>query len=158
MVSLFQIIALGKEHDRSGFNCGVTSLDRYLKEQAAQDMRRRFTICYVALTEIKRVAGYYTLSSADLPLNDLPEEMARKLPRYPNVPAVLLGRLAVDQEFQEQGLGPALLADAIKRTKRSEIASYGLLVDAKDEKAKSFYQHHSFVPLPDSPLKLFLPL
>jgi ribosomal protein S18 acetylase RimI-like enzyme len=154
----FQITALEKEHDRSGFNCGGASLDRYLKEQAAQDMRRRFAICYVALTETKRVAGYYTLSSADLSLNDLPEEMARKLPRYPNVPAVLLGRLAVDREFQGQRLGPALLVDAIKRTKRSEIASFGLLVDALDERAKSFYQHHGFVPLPDSPLKLFLPL
>jgi ribosomal protein S18 acetylase RimI-like enzyme len=158
VASPFQIIALDKEQDRSGFYCGAASLDRYLKEQAAQDMRRRFAICYVALTETKRVAGYYTLSSADLPLNDLPEEIARKLPRYPNVPAVLVGRLAVDQEFQGQRLGPALLVDAIKRTKRSEIASFGLLVDAIDEKAKNFYQHHGFVPLPDSPLKLFLPL
>ena len=158
MAFLFQITALGKEHDRSGFNCGVASLDRYLKEQAAQDMRRRFAACYVALTETKLVAGYYTLSSADLPLNDLPEEMIRKLPRYPNVPAVLLGRLAVDMDFKKQGLGGVLLVDAIHRTRRSEIASYGLLVDAKDESAKSFYQKHSFVPLPESPLKLFLPL
>jgi GNAT superfamily N-acetyltransferase len=155
---LFQITALGKEHDRSGFNCGVSLLDRYLKEQATQDVRRRFAACYVALAEVNRVVGYYTISSADLSFEDLPEEMARKLPRYPNVPAVLLGRLAVDQKFQKQGLGPALLADAIKKTKRSEIASYGLLVNAKDEIAKSFYQHHSFISLPDSPLKLFLPL
>lgn len=133
-------------------------MDRYLKEQATQDVRRRFAACYVALSAVNRVVGYYTLSSADLSLGDLPEEMTRKLPRYPNVPAVLLGRLAVDQEFQGQGLGPTLLADAIKRIKRSEIASYGLLVSAKDEKAKSFYQHHSFIPLPDAPLKLFLPL
>jgi GNAT superfamily N-acetyltransferase len=155
---LFQITALGKEHDRSGFNCGVASLDRYLKEQAAQDTRRRFASCYVALTETKRVAGYYTLSSADLPLIDLPEDMARKLPRYPNVPSVLLGRLAVDQDFKKQGLGGVLLADAVQRVRRSEIASFGLLVDAKDESAKYFYQNHSFVPLPESPHKLFLPL
>ena len=158
MAFLFQITALNKEHDRSGFNCGAASLDRYLKERAAQDMRRRFAACYVALTEAKRVVGYYTLSSADLPLSELPEEMARKLPRYPNVPAVLLGRLAVVQDYQGQGLGGILLVDAIHRTRRSEIASYGLLVDAKDESAKSFYQNHSFVPLPESPLKLFLPL
>jgi len=121
-------------------------------------MRRHFATCYVALTEAMRVAGYYTLSSADLPLNDLPEEMARKLPRYPNVPAVLLGRLAVDQDFKNQGLGGVLLADAIHRAKRSEIAAFGLLVDAKDESAKSFYRNHSFTPLPESPQKLFFPL
>jgi ribosomal protein S18 acetylase RimI-like enzyme len=156
---LFQITALDKErHDRSGFRCGAASLDIYLKERAAQDMRRRFAACYVALTEAQRVIGYYTLSSADLPLRDLPEEMARKLPRYPNVPAALLGRLAVDQDFQRRGLGGVLLVDAIQRTKRSEIASYGLLVDAKDESAKSFYRNHGFVSLPESPQKLFLPL
>lgn len=158
MVSPLQIITLVKEHDRSGFNCGVASLDRYLKEQATQDMRRRFAVCYVALAKEARVIGYYTLSSADLSMNDLPVEMVKKLPRYPNVPAVLLGRLAVDQDFQKQGLGGILLADAIHRTKRSEVASYGILVDAKSESAKSFYQNHCFMPLPESPLKLFLPL
>jgi predicted GNAT family N-acyltransferase len=91
-------------------------------------------------------------------LTDLPEELFRKLPRYPNVPAVLLGRLAVDKDFKKQWLGGVLLADAIRRVTRSEIASFGLLVDVKDESAKSFYQRHGFVSLPDSPMKLFLPM
>lgn len=84
--------------------------------------------------------------------------MRKKLPRYPSVPAVRMGRLAVDQRFKGQGLGGALLADALDRAVNAEIAAYALLVDAKDEPAACFYRHHGFITLPDSPLALFLPL
>jgi ribosomal protein S18 acetylase RimI-like enzyme len=116
------------------------------------------TTCFVALTGGQRVAGYYTLSSASLVLADLPDGASKKLPRYPTVPAVRMGRLAVDQDFHGQGLGSALLADALNRAARSEIAAYALIVDAKDESAAAFYRHHGFIALPNSPSILFLPL
>ena len=116
------------------------------------------TACFVALAGEQRIAGYYTLASTSLRLTDLPASMGKKLPRYPTVPAIRMGRLAVDQAFQGQGLGGALLADALHRAARSEIAAYALTVDAKDLAAADFYRHHGFIALPDSPLTLFVPL
>lgn len=154
----FHIAPLGAAHDRTTFNSGSVALDRYLREQITQDIRRRVTACFVALDASNRIAGYYTLASASLLLSDLPTRIGKKLPRYPTVPAVRMGRFAVDQAFQGQGLGGALLADALDRAARSEVAAYALMVDAKDEAAASFYRHHGFVTLPDAPLVLFLPL
>lgn len=144
-------------HDRSLFRSGSEPLDTYLREQATQDMRRRVAACFVALEEKYRIVGYYTLASASVPLTSLPPENRKKLPRYPAVPAVRMGRFAVDRDFQGRGLGAALLADALGRTMRAEIASYALLVDAKNDEAAAFYRHHGFIPLPDTPLMLFLP-
>ena len=112
----------------------------------------------MALTPEQRIAGYYTLASASILLADLPAATTKKLPRYPSVPAVRMGRLAVHRSFQGQGLGGALLADALDRAARSEIAAFSLVVEAKDELAAAFYRHHGFIALPDSPLTLFLPL
>lgn len=154
----FQLVRLDSAHDRTLFNSSSEALNRYLREQVSQDVRRRVAACFVALADEKRIAGYYTLASASLLLADLPPHIGKKLPRYPTVPAVRMGRLAVDQGFKGQGLGGALLADALERAARSEIAAYALVVDAKDEAASNFYQHHGFIPLPDSPLTLFLPL
>ena len=145
-------------HDRAAFDSGSAQLDRYFREHVTQDVRRRVAVCFVALTDERRIAGFYTLASASFLLADLPASLGKKLPRYPTVPAVRLGRLAVDQMFKGQGLGGALLADALDRAARSEIAAYALLVDAKDESAAAFYRHHGFIPLPDTPLTLFLPL
>ena len=114
--------------------------------------------CLVALSDSQRIAGYYILASASLLLVDLPASTGKKLPRYPTVPVVRMGRLAVDQAFKGQGLGGALLADAIDRTARSEFAAFALMVDAKDEAAAAFYRHHGFIALPSSPLIPFLPL
>ena len=127
----FRVVALGVGHDRAAFHSGSLPLDRYLKEQVTQDMRRRMAACFVALTDEQRVVGFYTLASASLLLNGLPPHMIKKLPRYPTVPAVRLGRLAVDFSFKGQGLGGALLADALDRAVQSEIAAYALLVDAR---------------------------
>ncbi len=121
-------------------------------------MTRLLVLPLVAIADQSRIAGYYTLASASLLLADLPADTRKKLPRYPTVPAVRMGRLAVDQVYQGQGLGGALLADALDRAARAEIAAYALLVDAKDDAAAAFYQHHGFIALPDSPLTLFLPL
>lgn len=152
-----RVLPLGSAHDRAVFNSGSPSLDRYLREQVTQDMRRRVAACFVALTDDQRIVGYYTLASASLLLADLPPSITKKLPRYPSVPAVRMGRLAVDQTFKGQGLGGALLADALERAARSEIAAYALMVDAIDDIAVAFYKHHGFIALPDSPMALFLP-
>jgi len=156
--SVFRILPLEAAHDRSDFASGCAPLDGYLRHQVTQDVRRRVTACFVALTREECIAGYYTLASASILLADLPAATAKELPRYPSVPAVRMGRLAVDRRFQGQGLGAALLADALERAARSEIAAFSLLVDAKDESAAAFYRHHGFIALPDSPLRLFLPL
>jgi ribosomal protein S18 acetylase RimI-like enzyme len=154
----FRVALLDASYDRSAFNSGTPALDRYLSEQATQDMRRRVATCFVALTDEQRIAGYYTLASASVPLVELPPEAIKKLPRYRAVPTVRMGRLAVDQTFKGQGLGGALLGDALTRAARSEIAAYAMLVDAKDDAAAAFYRHHGFIALPETPLTLFLPL
>ncbi|MES2297774.1 MAG: GNAT family N-acetyltransferase [Pseudomonadota bacterium] len=154
----FRVAPLDAAHERTQFNCGTAPLDDYFHRQVSQDIRRRVTACFVALTHEQRIAGYYTLASTSVPLTDLPAAIGKKLPRYPSVPAVRMGRLAIDQNFKGQGLGGALLADALERAASAEIAAYALVVDAKDAPAASFYQHHGFIALPDSPLTLFLPL
>lgn len=154
----FRLAPLDVAHDRARFNSGSEPLNRYLREQVTQDTRRRVAACFVALADGQRIAGYYTLASASLLLADLPPSTGKKLPRYPTVPAVRMGRLAVDQAFKGQGLGGALLADAISRAARSEIAAFAMMVDAKDAAAAAFYRHHGFIALPNSPLTLFLPL
>ncbi|MDZ4100296.1 MAG: GNAT family N-acetyltransferase [Hydrogenophaga sp.] len=154
----FQLALLDGAHERTKFNSGSEPLDRYLREQVTQDIRRRVAACFVASEDGTRIAGYYTLASASLLLAELPASTGKKLPRYPTVPAVRMGRLAVDQGFKGQGLGGALLADALGRVTRAEIAAYALMVDAKDDAAANFYRHHGFIALPDSPRTLFLPL
>jgi len=117
------------------------------------------TACFVAVEQGGGVlAGYYTVASSSVPLTDLPEQVTKKLPRYPSVPAVRMGRLAVDQRFRGKGLGAAMLADALQRSMQAEIAAYALVVDAKDEQAAAFYRHHGFLAFNDDPLALFLPL
>lgn len=154
----FLLARLDAAHDRTTFNSDSEPLNRYLHEQVTQDIRRRVAACFVALADGQRIAGYYTLASASMLLADLPAGTGKKLPRYPSVPAVRMGRLAVDQAFKGKGLGAALLADALGRAARAEIAAYALLVDAKDEAAAAFYRHHGFIVFPSSPRTLFLPL
>jgi len=156
--SSFKIAFLDGRHPRAGFGCGSEPLNRYFREQVTQDIRRRVAACFVIVVDEQYVAGYYTLASASLMLKDLPSQIIKRLPRYPTVPAVRIGRLAVDQKFQGRGLGGVMLADALKRSIRSEIASYALVVDAKDEAATAFYQYHGFIALPDKASTLFLPL
>jgi GNAT superfamily N-acetyltransferase len=149
---------LGPHHDRSGFESGVEPLDRYFQAQAGQDARKKLAAPFVLVLKDGSVAGYYTLSSTAIRLAELPEATVRKLPRYPLVPATLLGRLAVDRRRRGLGYGRFLLADALYRVVRSEIASFAVIVDAKDESARSFYARESFLPFRDQPLKLFLPM
>lgn len=155
--AIFRIRALDSSDDRASFSCGTASLDRYFQQQVTQDIRRRVTACFIAITDENRIAGFYTLATASALLTDLPASIAKKLPRYPSVPTVRMGRLAVEQTFKGIGLGGVLLADALDRSSRSEVAAFALVVDAKDEQAVRFYQHHGFVLLPDASMTMFLP-
>ena len=155
------ISPLGKSHERESFNCGKHSLDEYLQQYASQDIKRRINKVFVASPSEApwQVIGYYGLSAGSLDANDLPEGLRRRLPRYP-VPVVLLGRLAVTQSHQGQGLGSILLADALQRIVQASqvMAVYAVVVDALDKRAAEFYQQFGFIPLPSQPLKLFLPM
>jgi ribosomal protein S18 acetylase RimI-like enzyme len=155
----FSIEALGADHSRAEFSSGVEALDRYFREQVTQDVRRRATLCYVAIdVATAKVAGYYTLAAASVALTDLPEPLAKRLPRYPSVPVARLGRLAVDQGYRGRQLGASLLWDAARRALRAEIAVYALVVDAKDDQAVGFYRHHGFTTFGSLPRQLVLPL
>jgi predicted GNAT family N-acyltransferase len=149
---------LTDRHDRQAFSCGVDALDRYFRTQAGQEGRKRFASCFVLVAADGSVAGYYTLSATSIALRDLPPALANRLPRYPVVPATLMGRLAVHQNRRGQGLGELLLLDAFARTLRSDIASYAFVVDAKDDAAQEFYQHYGFMLLAEGGRRLFLPL
>lgn len=150
-----RVEALGPHHDRTSFACGVEPLDRYLRIQASQDARKNMAAPFVLVLPDGAIGGYYTLSTTAVKLTEFPADIARKLPRYPLVPATLLGRLAVDQNYQGRGYGRFLLADALFRAARSEIASFAIVVEAKDQAARRFYERESFLPFPDQPLRLF---
>lgn len=157
----YRVEALNSRHDRASFSCGQPDLDEYLQSQASQDARRRVTAPFVVVVEgTETVAGYYTLSALSISLGKLPDSVAKKLPRYPDVPVTLLGRLAVDTRHQKRGLGEFLLMDSLYRslTTSSQVASFAVIVDAIDDDAVRFYQHFEFIPFPDHPRRLFLPM
>jgi GNAT superfamily N-acetyltransferase len=146
-------------HDRSAFSCGASLLDRYLREQATQDIKRLLASCLVLVEKsTNTLAGYYTLSASSICASDLPAETSKRLPRYPVFPAALIGRLAIDQKFQRRGLASALLAEAAKRALKGDAKAFALIVDAKDENAVAFYRLQGFRPFASRPMSLFLPL
>jgi GNAT superfamily N-acetyltransferase len=153
-----RVEALGPQHVRDTFTSDVDLLDRYFRTQAGQDARKNMAAPFVLVLPAGGIGGYYTLSSTAVKLAELPENVARRLPRYPLVPATLLGRLAIDRRFQGRGYDRFLLADALLRVVRSEIASFAVVVDAKDDTARRFYERESFLPLLDEPMKLFRPV
>lgn len=155
----FRIEVLSSSHDRSGFSSGVEPLDRYFATQVTQDIRRRVAACFVAVEQASgAVVGYYTIAASSIPLTDIAQDLAKKLPRYPLVPAVRVGRLAVARGHQGKGLGAALLVDSIGRALRSDVAAFAIVVDAKDDRAVAFYKHHGFITFTSAPMTLFLPL
>ena len=151
---------IGGHHVRDEFHSGQHPLDHYLKHQATQDVRRKAAASFVTVDAGNRVLGYYTLSSFSILLPELPADKAKRLPKYPRIPATLLGRLAVDKSRQGTGLGEHLLMDALARSLRasSEVASYAVVVDAIDERAIRFYRRYDFTPFPDKRNRLFLPM
>ena len=159
MTGPFIMEPLGPSHDRAEFRCGVDTLDRYFREQAGRDVRRRATACFVAREIVAdRIAGFYTLAAGGILFTQMPVRFAKRLPRYPTVPVARLGRLAVALAYHGRKLGGALLWDAIERASRSEVAVDALVVDAKDEQAENFYLHHGFVAFGEAPRALILPL
>ena len=148
-----------KRHDRAAFDCGIPELNHYLTRRATQDRRRNLTQVYVLVdTDTpSQLLGYYTLSGAQVNTEQVSEQERRRLPRYP-IPCFRMGRFAVQQNVQGQGLGKLLLGCAVDRCLqvRQEVAAYALIVDAKDADAKSFYEHFGFFPFSDRPLSLYL--
>ncbi|HYL36990.1 MAG TPA: GNAT family N-acetyltransferase [Bryobacteraceae bacterium] len=159
MGARFRIEPLSDVHDRTRFQSGSEPLDRYLREQASQDTRRHLSTCFVAVeVQTGVIAGYYTLTATNIPLDQLSAEIAKRLPRYPVVLAALLGRLAIHRHHQGKGLGSALLGDAIVRVARSELGVFAIVVDAKDVSAQRFYEHYGFTLLAGETRRLCLPI
>lgn len=152
-------LALQHRQARAAFSCGVESLDIYLQRYAAQDQERHATACWVLYhPDSAAIAGYYTLSMSQIDLSALQPEHTRRLPRYPYLPAALLGRLAVDSRYRGRGIGEFLLTDAIKRVLGNELRPLALTVDALDERAVAFYEHFGFHRFADAAQRLYLPL
>jgi predicted GNAT family N-acyltransferase len=154
----YKIEPLGSRHDRAGFSCGVLALDTYVQRQARQDVERNLAAVFVLTSDSKTIAGFYTLSAHSIQAADLPEELTRKLPRFP-LPVTLLGRMAVSQSLRGQGFGEFLLMHALERAwlGSQQVASWAVVVDAKMG-ARAFYIKYDFVPLPLQPDRLFLPM
>lgn len=156
----FRIEPLGAR-SREAFSCGVEALDRYLHQQAGQDLRRRLAVPYVLVdTQTNSIAGYYTLSTFTIVPASLPQCEARRVGRYSAVPAILLGRLAVDLRYRRQRLGELLLLDALQRSLAigDQIGAWAVVVDAIDDSARRFYEHYGFVRVLDDEYRLYLPI
>lgn len=158
MTGSIKIEPLGPQHNRKGFSCGVPALDRYLRELALQDTKRRVSNCFVAVSGEGEIAGYYTFAAASIPATEIAVDDAKRLPRYPLLPAGLIGRLAVETGHVGKRLGSALVMDAVVRASRSDPAIFAIVVDAKDEAVAAFYVHLGFRRFKSRPMSLFLPV
>lgn len=157
-MSALEIKGLEPSVDRNSFDCGNEALTRYFREQATQDIRRRVAFCFAAYDEAG-VIGYYTLASATVLLRDLADDLKKKLPKYGEVPCVLMGRLAIAATRQGLGFGAVLLADALERAFKSDIASHAMIVDPIDVAAAAFYARFGFIhALESNPTRMYLPL
>lgn len=161
MSGSFRIELLGRQHQRDGFQCGYDALDRYLKQQARQEADKHVAAPFVLVQgDDPCVLGYYTLSASSISTADIAPEMASKLPRYPQLPVTLIGRLAVDNRLKGQGRGAFLFIDALRRSfeHAASVAAVAIVVDAKDEGAATFYRHFRFLALQKDPRWLYLPM
>tara|TARA_R110001606_G_scaffold399292_1_gene583836 strand:- start:32584 stop:33093 length:510 start_codon:yes stop_codon:yes gene_type:complete len=160
-VKNYNIVPLNTSHHKSEFKCGQSLLDNYLIKQAKQDVKRKLSVCFVLADSEDVVLGFYTLSSTSISQKFIPEEIRKRLPpNYRDLPATLLGRLAVDKKMAGRGFGELLLVDALKKsfeTASSSIGSLAVIVDPIDDNAVHFYQKYGFILLPDSG-KMFLPM
>ena len=150
--------ALAK-HERGDFCSGHDRIDRYFRETVAQDVKRCYAACFALIEHSTgKVAGFYTLSAHSIPLKDVDQELAKKLPRYPSIPVVLIGWMGRDLAFRGTGLDSMLLYDAIGRVAKAPIGAYAICADAINEDATAFYTKHQFQPLVSRPQTLFLPM
>lgn len=156
-ISNYVIAHLEKKYNRQEFTCGIESLDNYLKTQASQDMKKNVAVTYVLTADdSEQILGYYTLSSIGIVTGELPEDIVKKLPRYPVLPGILIGRLARDKKFN--GIDFYLLMDALKRSLdiSNQLGSVAVIVDAQNEKAVEFYRRYGFIEFPENNRRLFL--
>jgi predicted GNAT family N-acyltransferase len=151
-----------RDHDRASFSCGNNALDRYIQEQASQDVKRGLASVFVISPKYspRTICACYTLSSRELRLEQLPPEMAKRAGKYKYVGVTLLGRMAVAEEYKGTGLGALALLNALDRslTASKDVASWAMFVDAIDHEAAGFYGKYGFIELPEDQLKLFLPM
>ena len=156
----YHIRPLDTSINTAGFQCGCEPLDDYIRHYASQDVRRNIARVFVATAENdpQQLSGFFTLSAGSVSCSSLPLSLARKLPRYP-VPVALIGRLAVDKKLQGKGLGSILLADACQKVSQASavLAVAGIIVDAKDDEASSFYEHFGFIKLQGQSDRMLLP-
>ena len=157
----FYFEPLNARHEREAFTCAEEPpLEQYIRTQASQDVKRKLAAVFVLTNDGRTVAGYYTLSQFSIKLDDLPSERSMKLPKYPHIPATLIGRLAVNDSHRKQRLGERLLMDALQRSFdfSTQVGSYAVVVDAKSDRVKSFYLRYGFSELPGIANRLFLPM
>ena len=157
----WRVAILDGEHERATFSCGSEQLDHYLRTQARQDQRRGIGQIFVATRAgSDEVAGYYSVSTFGIDPAGLPRDLSKKLPRYDQIPAAIIGRLAVSLRQQGQGLGKFLLFDALYRLvkARDQLGLWAVVDDSKDVTVAEFYARYGFTPFPSHPLRLFLPM
>jgi GNAT superfamily N-acetyltransferase len=157
----WKVERLGDHHHRSEFICGQPSLDVWISRHAGQHEKRDLARTYVLVQAGQtRIVGYYAISTCQLAHETLPAEKAKKLPKETALPAILLGRLAIDASYHGQGLGGRLLIDALRRVQflSDRVGIMAVVVDAIDDQAVAFYLHHQFIPLLDDPRHLILPV
>lgn len=154
----YEIELLAPHHDKAAFSCGNEQLDRYLHATATQDKKRNIAIPYVIYDKARqKIIGYYTLSMSGINLEELPQDLAKKLPKYPIVGVNLIGRLAVSNDYRGYGWGKLLIMDALNRSLgiSKATASFAVVVEAIDNEAVRFYQRFDFQAFPDRAFKLF---
>jgi GNAT superfamily N-acetyltransferase len=156
-VTLSAPAPLSDDHDLDTFSSGVVSLDDWLKKRARANQAGGASRTYI-ITDGREVAGYYSLASGSVSALDAPGRVRRNMPDP--IPVVILGRLAVGQRFQGNGIGRALVRDAGKRVLSAGelIGIRALLVHAISDEAKTFYEALGFLQSPTQPLTLMIPL
>jgi len=154
-------VPLASSHNRSDFLCGKGLLDNYFWYQANQDVKRKLSACFVLIDqESEKITGYYTLSGNSISNDWIPDSFKKRLPKsYQSIPTILLGRLAIDKNFQDKGIGKILLIDSLKRCLdiSHSIGAFAVIVDPLDKDAERFYEKYGFIKLHDSG-KMFLPM
>ncbi len=155
-----KVISFDKSYDLKSFDCSEPTLNKYLTNYASQDIKRYLATVFLGVdsSNTHKVIGYYTLSANRIDISELDSEYTKKLPNYPYLPSILIGRLAVDKDYQGQKLGEYLLLDALNKSFKSEIAAFAVIVEAKNMRAMNFYKSFGFVELIDNSNKLFLPM
>ena len=151
-----------KKHNRAAFSCEHQALTDYIKQQAWQDVKKNVAAVFVLTPDGVTISGYYTLSQYGVDAGDIPQEVLEqlKIPKYPRLPATLIGRLARHVDLKGHAVGEVLLMDALRKALEATrtVASVAVVVEAKDNNAVNFYKRYGFIAIPDHPDRLFIPM